>query len=1231
MSFVHLHVHSEYSMLDGLSHIPDLVARARELDMPALALTDHGAMFGVIDFYNEAKRAGVKPIIGMEAYLAPRRMQDRDPQTDNRAFHLLLLAENDEGYANLLKIATAAQLDGFYYRPRIDRDFLAAHSRGLICTTGCLSGQVPRAILEGRPQEVRRLVDWYLEVFGRDRFFFEIQQHDIRELPEVNRVLMEEARRAGGRLVATNDVHYIRPEDAELQDILLCLQTGSVRADPDRMRMTDPSYYLRTPDEMRRLFAEIPEALESTLAIAERCAVDLDFKGYRLPAFDVPEGETPETHLRRLCDTGLETRFAGRADLPELRQRLAYELDVIHRMGFDTYFLIVWDLCRYAREQGIWYNARGSAAGSIAAYCLEITLVDPIAHGLIFERFLNPGRVSMPDIDMDFQDDQRYRLLDYTARKYGRDRVAQIITFGTLGARAALRDVGRVMDIPLPEVDRIAKLVPNIPGKPVSLVEALDTVVPLREAYESAPYLRDLVDTASRLEGVVRNAGTHAAGVIISDRPIQDYVPLHRPTKNSQEDSPVAAVTQFEMGVLDSLGLLKVDYLGLSTLTVMARACALIEKRTGRCLDIHSIPLDDPETFSLLGRGEVLGVFQVEGSGMRRYLMEMKPTSLANITAMVALFRPGPMEFIPSYIRRMHGEEPVAYRHARLEPILKETYGITVYQEQIMYTAMNLAGYTAAAADNLRKAVAKKKAEALHNERDRFVQGAVANGIPDGDAHAIFDDWEAFARYGFNKGHAADYAVICVETAYLKAHYPIEYMTALLSVFKHDTDRVALYIADCRRLGIDVLPPDVNASGVDFEIETGEGGKTAVRYGLAAIKNVGEGAVQLILEARLKGGLFVGPGDFARRVDLRQVGRRALESLGRVGALDGLAARPAVLEALDRIMSSSGVHFRAAEVGQLSLFGTATGVADSLDLSSMITDVPRRQQLQWEKELLGVYVSDHPLNPYIKELTEVVTHFSGELGEVAQGQAVCVAGEVTHLRPFQSRSGRPMAFVTLEDLQGPIEVVVFNRLWKDVAGWLKPGAIVLVRGKIDSERGDPKVLADSLSTELSIVTSKETPRPGQTATAESGFDVPPQAHLPAAHEPAPLAPAWVESTVAVPFEVPAEILATPVELPGESLREPEAGPRSEGDAQMLTIRLKSTGDPKRDALRMRRVHGLLTSYHGRDRFVFHVFEASRQYHLEFPNSTTGQCADLMAQLRHLLGEGMVRVERLHLQ
>ncbi|MEE9216745.1 MAG: DNA polymerase III subunit alpha, partial [Anaerolineales bacterium] len=645
MSFVHLHVHSEYSLLDGLSRIPALVSRAKELNMPAVALTDHGTMFGAVHFYNAAKEEGIKPLIGMEAYLAPRSMRDRDHQQDSRAAHLLLLAENQQGYRNLLKIATAAQLEGFYYRPRIDREYLASHSEGLIATTGCMSGEVPRALGQGRQQFAEERLDWYFDVFGRDRFFFELQNHDIPELQSVNQALFDLAPKYEARFVATNDVHYVQPEDADLQDVLLCIQTGSVLSDPDRMRMNNDSYYLRSTQEMTGLFGEVEGAIENTLWIAERSDVDLDFEGYRIPPFEVPEGETTGSYLRTLCKQGLERRYGPRANEPETRERLDYELGVIHEMGFDAYFLIVWDLCRFAAEQGIWYNARGSAAGSIVAYCLDITLVDPIEHGLIFERFLNPGRVSMPDIDMDFQDDRRVELLDYTAKKYGEDKVAQIITFGTLGARAAIRDVGRVMDIPLPEVDRIAKVVPNIPGKPVTIPEALETVPDLHEAYQSSDYIRELIETAAKLEGVARNAGTHAAGVIVTDKPITEYIPLHRPTKGSQEDNPIRAVTQFDMGVLESLGLLKIDYLGLSTLTVMARACELILKRHGVALDIHSIPLDESETYDLLGSGDVLGVFQVEGAGMRRYLMEMKPRNLAHVTAMVALYRPGPMEF----------------------------------------------------------------------------------------------------------------------------------------------------------------------------------------------------------------------------------------------------------------------------------------------------------------------------------------------------------------------------------------------------------------------------------------------------------------------------------------------------------------------------------------------------------------------------------------------------------
>ncbi len=1075
MSFVHLHVHSEYSLLDGFSNIKKLVKRAKEMEMPALALTDHGSMFGVIDFYNAATKEGIKPIIGVEAYLAARGMDDRDPQLDKRSSHLLLLAENEIGYKNLLQLASAAQLDGFYYYPRVDHEFLAQHAEGLICTSGCMSAEIPRYIQDGNLEAARRQLDWYYNVFGTDNFFLELQSHDIKELASINRNLVDLGQRYDARFVATNDVHYVDLGDARFQDILLAIQTGCVLSDPDRMRMTDNSYYLRSPEEMASLFSEVPDAISNTLLIAERCDIDLGFKGYHLPNFDVPPSYTAGSYLRELCEVGLERRYSSRTKDPEIIERLNYELDVIHQMGFDTYFLIVWDMCRHAREQGIWYNARGSAAGSIVAYTLDITLVDPIEHGLIFERFLNPGRVSMPDIDLDFRDDRRAEMMEYTAQKYGHDKVAQIITFGTLGARAAIRDVGRVMDIPLNEVDRVAKMVPNIPGKPVSVNQALNEVTEFKQAYESASYIRDLIDTAGSMEGVVRNAGTHAAGVIITDKPTIEYIPLHRPTGSSAEDSPIKTVTQFEMSILDSLGLLKVDFLGLSTLTIMAKACDLINERHGVRYTLGNIPVDDPETFELLGRGETAGVFQVEGSGMRRWLMQMKPKELANVIAMVALFRPGPMDFIPGYIRRMHGEEEVTYRHPMLEPIFEETYGYPVYQEQLMFAVMDLAGYSAPEADDLRKAVAKKQKEKLQKHRKKFIQGAVNNDIPEDTARKIFDDWEEFARYGFNKAHAADYGIIAVQTGYLKTHYPVEYMTALLSVNLNDSAKVALYVADCRRMGIAVEPPDINHSGWDFTIEDHQDGTSTIRFGLGAVKNVGQGPVESILEGR-GDQPFTDLNDFAHRVDLRQVGKRPLECLIKVGALDKFGSRIALLEGLDRIVSVSALHFRAIDAGQMSLFGEHTGMKDEISLPRTVTDVSRRDVLNWERELIGLYVSDHPLSPVMDDLTEAVTHFSAQLAEASEGDQVHVAGLVVRIRHHQSRAGRPMAFATLEDLQGSIDLVIFPRVWAKVSELIVYDNIVLVEGRLDTSGAEPKVLVDKVSRDLQITRSTDSPQ-----------------------------------------------------------------------------------------------------------------------------------------------------------
>jgi DNA polymerase-3 subunit alpha len=1353
MSFVHLHVHSEYSLLDGFSNIKKLVARAKEMGMPALALTDHGTMFGVIDFFNAAQKAGIKPIIGMEAYLAPKGMGSRDPQADKKSTHLLLLAENQTGYQNLLKLASKAQLEGFYYYPRVDHALVAEYAEGLICTTGCMSAEVPRLLADGNIEGARRQLDWYYDTFGKDRFFLELQQHDIRELERINRQLLDLGHRYDSRFVATNDVHYINPEDARLQDILLAIQTGTLLSDPNRMRMTDGSYYLRSPEEMGRLFAEVPEALSNTLLIAERCNVDLGFKGYHLPNFNVPEGYTAQSFLRSLCESGLKQRFGERANDPVVNKRLEYELGVIHQMGFDTYFLIVWDLCRYARDQGIWYNARGSAAGSIVAFTLEITIVDPIEHGLIFERFLNPGRISMPDIDLDFRDDRRADMMEYTAHKYGDDKVAQIITFGTLGARAAIRDVGRVMDIPLADVDRVAKLVPNIPGKPVTISQALDEVPDFKKSYESAPYLKELIDTAAKMEGVVRSAGTHAAGVIITDKPIIDYIPLHRPTGSSAAESPIKTVTQFEMNVIDSLGLLKVDFLGLATLTIMAKACDLIYQRHGKKFNLDNIPTDDPDTYELLGRGETAGVFQVEGSGMRRWLMEMKPKELKHVVAMVALFRPGPMDFIPGYIRRMHGEEAVEYRHPWLEEIFKETYGYPVYQEQLMFAVMKLAGYSAPEADDLRKAIAKKMAEKLATHRQKFIDGAQKNDIPTETSAAIFEEWEEFARYGFNKSHAVDYAVIAVQTAYLKLHYPFEYMTALLSVSKNETAKVALYVADARRMGLRVEPPEINASDWDFSIEDCKDGSSVIRFGLGAVKNVGQSAVETILKGR-QNEPFRNINDFARRVDLRLVGRRALECLTKVGALDAFGQRTSLLEALDGVIAVSTAHFRAVESGQMSLFGQSTGVIEEIHIKSARTDVSLKEILNWERELIGLYITDHPLSPIISELEDVVTHYSGQLAEAAHEEHVRLAGIITRIRNHQTKSGKSMAFVTMEDLQGTVDLVIFPRTWERVAELVKPDQIVLVDGKVDASSGEPKVLVDNIVKEFTktigneekktssanpapkdsgqqqpvnprvatpgkpggasvaptsgkgqvkphpakVTVSNQPAKPAEYPTTEEAShptgeedllvnwegippppDEPPDWHAlkpavtPKISPPVSVEalleqavqidevekalPDWddlviqadeVESQVEMPvaaaddhsgtFYTKPPVILPPQRKPAASdgpaeltsissylvAPLPEAG--NTGQVRMLTVVLRSSNDKTRDVLRLRRIHGIIMTYPGDDRFAVQVYEKGQGYLLEFPNFTTGITQELLDRLHGLVGVENIRVD-----
>jgi DNA polymerase-3 subunit alpha len=1155
--FVHLHVHSTYSLLDGLAHTEELVKRARELDMPALAITDHGVMYGAIEFYQKARKYGIQPIIGIEMYIAHRRMTDRDPQKDRSLHHIILLARDKAGYQNLLQIATAGQLEGFYYKPRVDRPYLRQHAQGLIALTGCGSGEIPRLIRNGRLEKARETAAWYRDTFGADSFYFELQRHEgLPELEQVNAGLVALGKEMDIPLVATNDVHYVLPEHAHAQEILLCVQTNTTINDPKRMTMGDESFYLKSSEEMAALFPQWPQALENSLRIAEACDLNLDSEGYHLPFFEVPEGYTPQSYLAHLCREGLQRRYA--VVTPELEARLQYELGLIHRMGFDTYFLIVWDLVREANSRGIMVGpGRGSAAASLVSYCLNITQLDPLAHGLIFERFLNPGRVTMPDIDMDFPDDRRDELIQYTIEKYGQDKVAQIITFGTMGARAAIRDAGRALDLPLPEVDRVAKLIPF--GPKVKIEQGLQKVSELRAMYEGKEegrgYIKELIDTARSLEGVARHASTHAAGIVIADAPLVNYAPLHRPTKGG-----AGAITQYTMEVLEDIGLLKMDYLGLSTLTIIQRTLDLLRETRGNQLTPGDIPLDDPAIYELLSSGEVTGIFQVESAGMRRVLTSLCPSEFNDIVAVLSLYRPGPMEYIDNYVNRKHGRREVNYRHPKLEPILKETYGIIVFQEQVIRLMTDLAGYSASEADLVRRAVGKKKKSELLKHRSSFVQGAIEHGgLSETVAEQIFSDIEYFARYGFNKAHAASYAVLTCQTAYLKAKYPVEYMAAMLSVECHNTDKVAVLIAECRRLGIEVLPPDVCRSGLDFVIEGGN-----IRFGLGAIKNVGEGPIVAILEDRQEGGAFEDIDDFCTRVDLSQVNRRALESLIKAGAMDSLGRRGQLLEIIDRMIQKSNMEHRVSpQLDMFSLPAFANSGAHVV-LSTSLPDVPpipSKQLLRWEKELVGLYVSAHPLQQVVANLEDTVTAFCGQIDESMANQKVIVAGMVAWIRPHITRNDKPMAFVQLEDLQGNIEVVVFPSVYEGTRELWETDKILIVKGRVDVRGREPKIICES-----------------------------------------------VQDYVVVS------------ELP-EEREEQTNGPRH------LHITLTRSGDQERDVQRLGQVHGLLQQYKGEDRFSLYLADERKRVQLDFPNDTTGYCLELEQALVQMLGAGAVRASQ----
>ena len=1069
-SFVHLHVHSEFSLLDGLASPKALCKRAAELGQSALALTDHGCMYAAVSFCQAAAEQGIKPILGCELYQAPRSMQHREPGVDRDAYHLVLLAMNQGGYENLLKLVTLASTEGMYYRPRIDRQTLAEYAEGLVCTSACLSGEVPAKLLQGNVDGAREALAFYRDLFGPDRYFVELQQHDgIPELRGINEQLVALAREFGLKCIATNDVHYARKEDAAAQDLLLAIQTQTTLSDPDRMRMSGDDYHLRSYEEMVAALPEYREAIENTAMVADLCNYAIEQEGYHLPVFEVPEGHTSETFLRDLCEEGLR-RYYGEIT-PTIRERLEHELSVIHSMGFDDYFLINWDLVKWAKNEAkmLVGPGRGSGPGSLVSYSLGITSLEPLGLDLIFERFLNPGRVNMPDIDLDYPEDRRGEVIEYLVRRYGEDKTAQIATFTTLGARAAIRDVGRAMGLDLAEVDYVAKLIPEGPKQRIE--SALEAVTELRDLRASRRDIRELLDFAIQVQGVARNFSTHAAGILIADKPLVSYTPL-RPAPHGD-----GLVSQFCMEDVEAIGLLKLDVLGLSTLTVLDRTFGWIERTEGITLDPDGIPLDDPETYALLCSGDVTGVFQVESEGMRRTLRDMQPSEFRDIMAVIALFRPGPMDYIGSYIDRKYGREDVTYDHPSLEPILRDTYGIIVYQEQIIRIAQELAGYTAAEADLMRRAVGKKKKKDLDEQHANFIKGAVAHGVPREAAETIFADIERFANYGFNKSHGAAYAVITVQTAYLKAHYPSQFMCALLSVERGNMEKVAVLAAECRRQGIRLLGPSVNRSGVDFVIEPidesgavvacdlAEASSLAIRFGLGAIKNCGDGPAQEIVQAR-GDEPYADIDDLVKRVDLRKVNRRALDALIRAGALDELGDRGALLVGIDSMMAESARVQRDAAVGQTTLFdlggdGLGTGMGGGHLLPQEYRPLSEKQRLADERELLGVYVSSHPLDVLSTCSDERLTEL-GEITTALTGEILTVAGVVSESREIMTRKGNRMGFVTLEDLSGVIEMVVFPRIYEEANGLLHEQRVLMVTGRVDDRDERAKLIADQI-------------------------------------------------------------------------------------------------------------------------------------------------------------------------
>jgi DNA polymerase-3 subunit alpha len=1168
--FTHLHVHTEYSLLDGMCRIPQLVARAKELGMDSLAITDHGVMYGVMEFYLAAKEAGIKPIIGCEVYVAQNSRFDRNA-SDRKNYHLTLLAKNQTGYRNLIQLTTKAHLEGFYYKPRMDKELFEQYHHGLIALSGCVGGEVPHLILEGHLQEAKQVALWYKQTFGD--FYLEIQRHPTPELEQINQHLIPMSSELDIPLVATNDVHYVNREDVSAHDLLLCIGTNSSIHDEKRMRMAGDFFYLRSPQEMAELFKDIPQALESTELVAEMCNLKLEFGRIHLPEIDLSEGKTADQFLTELCHQGLYQHYPQ--PTPEVQERLNHELEVIKQTQFANYFLVVWDIISFAKEHNILFGVRGSAAASIVLHCLGITEVDPVQNKLVFERFLNVERKEMPDIDLDFEDNRRDEVISYVSRKYGQDHVAQIITFGTLGARAAIRDVGRALGMPYSDVDRVAKLVPFAPS--MNLERALSENNELHNIYYDDATVRNLVDSARRIEGIARHASTHAAGIVISKEPLTRYVPLQQVSKGNGE---TMVMTQFTMDDIARIGLLKMDFLGLGNLTILGKAKEIILDNCGIHIDLHHIPMDDAKTFELLSSGETAGVFQLEGAGMRRYIKELKPTSFSDIAAMIALYRPGPMEHIPTFIKAKHGIEPIRYPHPALSSLLEETYGVIVYQEQVLFIVQALAGYSLGEADIFRKAMGKKIPEVMKKERRNFVAKARKNGYSAEVAAEVFNLIEPFAGYAFNKAHSVSYALIAYQTAYLKANYPAEYITSFLLTNAGQSEKVATAVAECRRLGITVMPPDINRSQASFSIEKDAKDNTsAIRFGLADIKNVGPGAIESIITERTKGGEFESIEDLCRRCDLRGMNRRVLESLIKAGALDSLGSRGTLLHNTNRILSLAQREQRLRETGQSTMFdlwGEVTPAPlPSLELAP--SDISDREKGTWERELVGVSLSEPPFSPTAKG-TDAKNIFCGQIDAELVGQNIVVAGRVASVRYLFTRGNKAFASTILTDFSGEVEIMVWPKVYASSKDLWQEGNELVVGGKVRLRDDRVQLNCDNV---------------GRYQSSAQGEEV-------VTSQPSEAAVVAKETTA---YTTPAK-------------------------GRRLVISISQTGDEASDIAYLHKLIDTLGEFPGQDEVNLCVINEEKVINLKLSNVYTNYCPELYQRLVELVGEEGVRVETL---